>query len=86
MEIVSVKVELGQFLIRHFDSFGIGPGIQLGMDFETGRRGSSRNQIDNYLDAHERLASPVLGDARKETMLDFVPLAGARWEVTDRNG
>ena len=33
---------------------------------------------------HKRFASPILTDVGKESMLDLVPLAGARWEMTNR--
>ena|ERR1700732_4008007 len=36
--------------------------------------------------AAQRLATPVDGDERKQTVLDLVPFAGARQEVADRNG
>jgi len=33
---------------------------------------------------HKRFASPILTDVGKESMLDLVPLAGARLEMTNR--
>jgi hypothetical protein len=35
------------------------------------------DQTNDGLRADERLAAPVLGDERKETVLDAIPLAGA---------
>src|SRR5206468_10430281 len=35
--------------------------------------------------ADQRAAAPVLGDQAPEAVLDLVPLAGAGWEVADRD-
>ena len=33
----------------------------------------------------QRFAAPVLADVGEEPVLDLVPLAGSRWEVTHRD-
>jgi hypothetical protein len=45
------------------------------------RRG---NQVDDHLDAHQWLPSPVLGDETEQAMLHLVPLTRARREVAHR--
>ena len=42
--------------------------------------------MDDGLVADEWLAAPVLCDEREQAMLDPVPLAGARRQMTDRDG
>ena len=33
--------------------------------------------------ASKRLAAPILGDVAEHAVFNLVPLAGARWKVTD---
>jgi hypothetical protein len=40
------------------------------------------DQLHDYLMADQRLASPVLRDESEQSMLDFVPLAGAGRQVS----
>ena len=44
MELISVKVELRDFLVRNLNAFGVGAGIQFGMNLESGSRAGGRNQ------------------------------------------
>ena len=37
MELISVEIELSDLLIGDLDAFGVGAGIQLGMDLQSGR-------------------------------------------------
>src|SRR5271166_289090 len=83
MELIPLKIEFRDFLIRHLDAFRVGSGVHFGVDLETSSRSGGCDQTDNHLDTDQRLAAPVLSDSRKETVFDFVPLAGARRKVTD---
>jgi hypothetical protein len=41
------------------------------------------DQVDDHFMAHQRSASPVLGDVGEHAVLNLVPLAGAWREMTD---
>src|SRR2546427_3149689 len=43
------------------------------------------DQIDHYLPTHQGSTPPVLRDVAKHPVLDFVPFAGPRRQVTYRN-
>jgi hypothetical protein len=43
------------------------------------------NQIDDDLVADQWTTAPVHADEREQSMLDLVPLAGARWKMTNPN-
>src|SRR5437763_2743682 len=85
VELIPLKIELRYLLVRYLDALRIAAGVHFRMDLETSRGDGSGNQIDNHFDADQRLAAPVLGDARKQSVFDFVPLAGSRWKVADGN-
>ena len=63
MELISVEIELGDLLVGNFDAFGVGAGIQFGMDLESGSRAGGHNQAHYDLKTDQRLATPVLRDA-----------------------
>ena len=44
MELISVKIELSDLLVRNLDAFGVGAGIQFGMELESCCRAGGRNQ------------------------------------------
>src|SRR6202008_5161303 len=48
-------------------------------------RGRAGDQVDDYLMADQRLPAPVLRNVAEHPMLNFVPLARAWREVTDRD-
>ena len=54
-------------------------------DLQPGLGRRRRDQVDDHLVAHQRLAAPVLADEREEPVLDLVPFARARREVADRD-
>src|SRR5260370_1073921 len=78
-----LDVEFGELLIGDFPPLFIGGGIQLGIDLEPcfGRRGA--DQVDHHLIRLQRLPLPIPGHVAEQPMLDLVPLAGPRWEMTD---
>ena len=59
--------------------------VQHATDLEARRGSRGRDEADAGRMREQRLAAPVLRDEREETMLDLVPLAGARRAMADRN-
>jgi hypothetical protein len=43
------------------------------------------DQVHHHLTTDERSAAPIRGDVAEHAMLDFVPLAGSRREMTNLN-
>ena len=85
VELVPLQADLGEFLVVDLGSGWVGPVIELGVHFQAFGCGRGGDEIDNDLEADERFAAPVLANEAEQPMLDFVPLAGAGWEVTDRD-
>ena len=73
------------FLIRHLPAGRVFPAIQTTGHLEPfgGRR--ARDQIDDRLIIAKRLAAPIRGDEREQSVFHLVPFAGARRKVTDGN-
>jgi hypothetical protein len=42
-------------------------------------------EVDNDFVARQWFAAPIHTDMTKHAVFDLVPLAGSRWEVTDRD-
>jgi hypothetical protein len=82
MEIVGVQVDLRQCVVRDHGALRIGLRAQLTADFEPGLGGGRGNQVHDHFVANQRFATPVLAKVREQTMLDLVPLAGARRQMT----
>ena len=57
--------------------------VQRGLNNETGLRSCARDEIQDDLVGRKWSASPVLGNATEQPMLNLVPLAGSRWKMTD---
>src|SRR5215467_5403684 len=72
--------------IGNLNPFGISVFVELGTDREAGIRRRRGNELDYRAKAAQRLAAPVDRDEREQTVLNFVPFAGARRQVTDRDG
>ena len=53
------------------------------MDLQPFGSGGGGDEIDDDLEADQRLAAPVFAAAAAQPMLDLVPLARARWKLTD---
>src|SRR3990170_1908080 len=70
-----------EFSIGDLDPGGIGVGIQLGTNTETGAGGRVTDQLDHDLMAHKRPSPPVLGDMTEHPVLDLVPFARPWGEV-----
>ena len=85
VELVPFEADLREFLVLDLGSGGIGPVIEFGVHFQAFCGGRGGDEINNDLEADERLAAPVLANEAEQPMLDLVPLAGARREVTHRD-
>jgi hypothetical protein len=70
-------------LVGDDEFFGVGPLVEAGVDLQAGACGGRGDQVDDHLVADQGLAAPVLRDEREQAVLDLVPVAGARREVTD---
>ena len=86
MKRMAGQIDGGDLRIGNLDPFGIFVVVQLGTDGKAGIRRRRGDQLDDRAKAAQRLAAPVDRDEREQTMLDLVPFAGARRQVTDRDG
>src|SRR5262245_14617309 len=85
MESVADEVDCGDLSVGYLDRFGVLLFIQLGAHPEAGFGGRSGDQLNNRSIAASRLSAPIDRDERKETMLNFVPLASSRREMANGN-
>ena len=74
------------FLVCDSNLDGVSSFIELCFDLKSSARGRFSYQLHNYLMTDQRPAPPVHTDMRKEAMLDFVPFARSRREVTGSDG
>src|SRR5215471_7480232 len=82
VEPITFQTDPSEFLVVYFGPSRVDAIIDFGMNLQTlgGSRGG--DEIDDHLEADERLSPPVLTDEAEEPMLDLVPLAGGGWEMT----
>jgi hypothetical protein len=80
------KVDLGHLGVGNPSPFRIGPFIEPTLNSQPRLGRGGRDQLDNDLMRHQRLAPPVLRDKGKEPMLDLVPLPGSRRQMADFDG
>src|SRR5271157_230703 len=85
MKVMRFEVERLHLFLGNLDSASVGSAIQTSFDSQPGLGRSSSNQIDDTTVVRQWPTSPICADERKQTMLDFVPFAGPRWEVTHRD-
>ena len=85
MEFVALNVDGVHLGVGDFDARRIAVGIDLALHLQAGLGRGGGNQLDDGLVADEGPTAPVLGDERKEAMLDLVPFAGAGRKVADRD-
>ena len=78
MKVVALDVDGRPFIIADLNAFLIEVAIEVASDRETVFGLGGADQLDNDLVADQWFATPVLRDVSKETVLDPVPLAGAR--------
>lgn len=75
-----------EFGVGDFDFLGITALAELGADLESLPGGGVGDQVHDDLVAHQRSASPVLGDMAEDAVFDLVPLAGAGRTMANVNG
>ena len=85
MELSTFDVDGGHLGIRYDNAAGVLAGVEFAAHSKSGVGGSGRDQLDNHPIADEGLGAPVLTDEGEESVLDFVPLAGARRQVADHD-
>src|SRR3990172_7206167 len=84
VEAVTFQVDTLHLLVRDAPAGGVCSAIQTTDDLKALRGRRPSDQVDDRLVVAQRLAPPVRGDEREEAMLDLVPPAGARREMTHR--
>ena len=60
--------------------------VEVSGDGQAGLSSGGTNEVEDLLIGVERFASPVLGDFRKETMLDGIPFGSPGGVVGDGEG
>jgi hypothetical protein len=78
VEVGVFDVDGVHFIVGDDDGLWVSVGVEFAMDGETGASGGGGDQVDDYAIAGQRLGAPILGDEREQTVLDLIPLAGAR--------
>src|SRR5947207_2661315 len=86
VELVSLEADASHLLVGDGHAVRITSPIEFRSDAEPRPTVCRGDQADNDGETDERRAAPVHGDVRKKAMLDSVPLARPRWEVTHRDG
>ena len=81
MELVAPQTHSRKFVILDLGAGWIASRVKFGVNLQSLRRGRRRNEIDNDFVAQKRLPAPVLADEAEQSVLDLVPLAGARRKV-----
>lgn len=85
MKLVPNQPNPGKLLVGDLDAFGVGSLVQFGLNSQSSACSRTDNQLDQDFMADEGASSPVHADIAKQTMLDLVPFARSRWEMSDRN-
>src|ERR1700692_37295 len=83
VKLVSCDADRGHLGVGNGHPVGIAAPIDLRSDTEARPPVRRGNQAHDRGETHERRAAPVHGDVRKQAMFDLVPLARARWEMTN---
>jgi hypothetical protein len=83
MEVVVKDVERAERGLWNLDPLWVASAVDIADDIEAGFGFRGSDQLDNDLMADERPAAPVHADKREQTMLDAIPLAGARRVMGD---
>ena len=78
-------IDFGELGIGDFDSLRIFLFIELGPYFQPFLRCRARDKLNDGAITAQRFAAPIYGDEGKEPMLDFVPFAGSRRQMADRD-
>lgn len=79
------KREYRHLCIGYLPTGWVGMGVELALHRQPGLSRGRRNQFHHHRVTHQWLATPVLTDPGKEAMLDFIPFAGTRRQMTYRD-
>src|SRR5215203_4318960 len=86
MKAMAFETHARQLCIGDGDARRVGPAIELSSHMQARATVRRTDETDDGREIDERGAAPVHRDVREQTVLDLVPLARARREVTDRDG
>jgi hypothetical protein len=81
MKVSWLDVEPGHLGVRDLDAFVVDVVVEPALDGQTLCSRGAGNQLDDDLMGQQWFATPVLSDEGEQTMLDTVPLAGARRQM-----
>src|SRR5215207_4006429 len=82
---MGAKLNLRQLFIRDFHPGGIEPAVECCLYAQAILRGSRPNQGNDHFMTDQRATPPVQTDMREQAVLDLVPLARTRRQMTDRD-
>lgn len=74
-----------QLCVSNFESGWIGGRIELSLNLKTGLGLRIGDQLYDHLIARQGPTTPILGDIRKQSRLDFVPRAGTGGKMANRD-
>jgi hypothetical protein len=83
MEVGALKAHRSHLRVGNLCAKWVGMFVEFCTHMQPLSSRGSCNEVDNYLMTDERPAAPVLGDMTEHAMLNLVPLARARREMTD---
>ena len=83
MEAIWDQGECVQLCVGNLGAGGVLARVELRVNPQARRRPRIADPVDDRLERLQRGAAPVLGDMAEEPMLDLVPLARPRRQVTD---
>ena len=86
MKVVRLEIERGQLRVCDLDTCRVLSPIEFGADLQACACRCAGDQIDNDFVTHQGSTPPVLSDVAEHPMLDLVPFAGSRREVTHMDG
>lgn len=86
MEAVPLKAHGRHLRVGDSDAGGIVPAVEFSTDVQAGAAVGRTDETDDRRQIDERRAPPVHRDVREQAVLDLVPFARARREVTDGDG
>jgi len=85
MKFVGLQVDPRHLGIAYFTPRWVAATVQSAGDFQTLGCAGPGNEIDDRFVVPQGLSTPVRRDEGKQPVLDLVPFAGARREMTHRN-
>jgi len=83
MERMRADANLRELLIGYLDTGLVRFGIDCGLYLKPLAGSCVTDQFNNSFDRNQWFAAPVQRDEREKAMFDLIPLAGARWKMTD---